>query len=219
MDSSGVYFKFEKIDETKTRVKINKQEPGINTNEILKNIPSSIMWFKIDDDNNLYQLGYGNKMRRLWTSETNYTKGISETISKNKDMTKKLLSDQGIVVPNGYIVNTIEEANKYFDIIISSGYNVTVKPLNANGGRGVTLNIKIKDDLYNAFNKAQESNKGGEDNVIIEQYIEGDTYRITLINKKFVACCKQTTKIIKNKIVGNSKDSLFLPSKELIKLY
>lgn len=178
---------------------------GINTNEILKNIPNDIYpWFRVHSDNNLYQMGYGKKMKRLWTSETSNTIGISESISKDKEFTKKLLKDQGIIVPSGYIVNNIKDCYKYFDELKP----ITIKPLNSNGGRGITININDIDSIKKAFDYAMRENKNNEDNIIIEKYIPGDTYRITLIDKKVVACCKQYFKIIKNTIVGNGIDTI-----------
>ena len=102
---------------------------GINTHEILKNIPKNIGWFKINEDNNLFQIGYGNTMKRIWSSETNYTKGISETIAKDKYLTKKLLKNHGITVAEGILVSKLDEIYKY---ISDKNYNITIKPINGN---------------------------------------------------------------------------------------
>jgi cyanophycin synthetase len=178
---------------------------GVNTNEILKNIPKNkYHWFKIHNNNKLYQLGYGKKMKRLWESKTSNTIGIGESISKNKEFTKNLLNDQGIIVLDGYIVNSIDDCYKYFDELNP----VTIKPMESSGGRGVTVNINNIDDIIVAFDYAISENGNNEDNIIIEKYIPGDSYRITLIDKKVVACCKQYFKIIENTIVGNGIDSI-----------
>jgi len=156
---------------------------GINTNEIIKNIPEHIGWFKIDEDNSLFQIGYGNTMRRIWTSETNYTKGISETISKDKYLTKKLLKDHGITVAEGILVSNVDEIYKY---ISNKEYNITIKPINGNHANGVFVNIdpNNKSNIKYAYNNAIKENKDGEEKIIVEKYIKGDTYRITLINNK-----------------------------------
>lgn len=173
---------------------------GLNTYEIIKYIPDTIPYFKIDESNNFIQLGYGKKQQRLWTSETSYTKGIPETISKNKDFTKMLLKNQGIPVPQGYIANNLKDAYKHAEKI---GYPITIKPLNGNGGRGVTTNIKNKKDVSNSYLKAKKNNKQNETSVIVEEFIEGDTYRITIVNNKVVGCAKWYMKIIKDVLVGD----------------
>jgi len=63
---------------------------GYNTYHIIKEIPPTISYFKIEETNNFIQLGYGNKQKRLWTTETSYTKGIAESIVQNKHLTKIL---------------------------------------------------------------------------------------------------------------------------------
>lgn len=180
---------------------------GINTYEILKNIPKNIGWFRIDEDNNLYQIGYGNTMKRLWTSETNYTKGISETISKDKYLTKKLLKNHGITVPEGILVSNIDEI---YDYILNIKDNITIKPLNANHANGVCVNIdpNNKSNIIFAYNDALKYNKDGEKKIIVEKYIKGDTYRITLVNNKVIACCREYHKIIKNEIIGDGKSRI-----------
>ena len=184
---------------------------GINTHEILKNIPKNIGWFKINEDNNLFQIGYGNTMKRIWSSETNYTKGISETIAKDKYLTKKLLKNHGITVAEGILVSKLDEIYKY---ISDKNYNITIKPIIGNHASGVHVNINPnnKSHIKFSFNHALKENKDGEEKIIVEKYINGDTYRITLINMKVIACCLENYKIIKNKIIGDGKSSI----KELI---
>ncbi|NMQ26471.1 cyanophycin synthetase, partial [Candidatus Accumulibacter phosphatis] len=48
---------------------------------------------------NLVQLGYGSRSRRIWTAETDRTSAIAEGISRDKDLTKSLLSSCGVPVP------------------------------------------------------------------------------------------------------------------------
>jgi cyanophycin synthetase len=58
------------------------------------------------DDGNLVQLGYGAAMRRIWTAETDQTSAIAETISRDKDLTKTLLSSCGVPIPEGREVDS-----------------------------------------------------------------------------------------------------------------
>ena len=59
---------------------------------------------------NLVQLGYGAKMRRIWTAETDLTSAIAEGISRDKDLTKQLLQSCGVPVPQGRVVEDVEDA-------------------------------------------------------------------------------------------------------------
>ncbi|TFW09361.1 cyanophycin synthetase, partial [Oxalobacteraceae bacterium OM1] len=53
------------------------------------------------NDGNLVQLGYGARQRRIWTAETDKTPAIAESISSDKDLTKRLLQSCGVPVPEG----------------------------------------------------------------------------------------------------------------------
>lgn len=84
-------------------------------------------------DNNLVQLGYGCKQRRIWTAETDRTSAIAETISRDKDLTKSLLKACGVPVPEGMVVATADEA---WEAAQDIGLPVVVKPSDGNHGRG-----------------------------------------------------------------------------------
>ena len=58
------------------------------------------------------------------------------------------------------------------------GFPVVVKPLNANHGRGVSINLSDDDEVATAFNEAQEV--GTSRAVLIESYLTGFDHRMTL---------------------------------------
>ena len=57
-------------------------------------------------EGNLVQLGYGSRQRRLWTAETDRTSAIAASLSSDKDLTKRLLTQSGIPLPEGQILTT-----------------------------------------------------------------------------------------------------------------
>ena len=89
-------------------------------------------------EGNLVQLGYGAKQRRIWTAETDRTSAIAESISSDKDLTKKLLTQCGIPVPEGQIVTSSDAA---WEASQDIGLPVAIKPVDGNRGRGVSLNV------------------------------------------------------------------------------
>ena len=58
-------------------------------------------------DGNLVQIGYGAAMRRIGTAETDRTSAIAETISRDKDLTKELISSCGVPIPEGREVASV----------------------------------------------------------------------------------------------------------------
>ncbi|MCZ7655797.1 MAG: acetate--CoA ligase family protein [Rhodocyclaceae bacterium] len=87
------------------------------------------------NEGNLVQLGYGIRQRRIWTAESDSTSAIAESISRDKDLTKSLLSACGLPVPEGRIVSSPEDAWEAAEEI---GLPVAVKPTDANHARGVS---------------------------------------------------------------------------------
>ena len=55
------------------------------------------------------QFGYGSR-QRIWTAETDRTSAIAEGISRDKDLTKELLSTCGVPVPEGRLVDSPADA-------------------------------------------------------------------------------------------------------------
>ncbi len=134
----------------------------------------------------LIQLGYGINQRRLEATVTSETLHIATNIASNKDLTKQLLHDVGIPVPRGKVARRLSTAAS---IAQELGYPLVVKPLDANHGRGITVNLTSDDQLAKAFEFAQEH--GSSDRVIVEQYITGRDHRILVVNGKVVAVAER----------------------------
>ena len=132
---------------------------------------------------NLVQLGHSAAQRRIWTAETDGTSAIAESISRDKDLTKQLLSAAGVPVPEG---RTVETADAAWEAAESIGLPVVVKPSDGNHGRGVSLNLKTRDEVAHAFIAADK--EGSE--VIVEQFIPGQEHRLLVVDGKVVAATR-----------------------------
>ncbi|MEO1766153.1 cyanophycin synthetase [Thiobacter aerophilum] len=134
-------------------------------------------------DGNLVQLGYGAKSRRIWTAETDRTPAIAESIAGDKDLTKRLLAACGVPVPQGSIVKTAAEA---WEAAQDIGLPVAVKPVDANHGRGVSLELNTREEIEAAFHLAEQ--EGSE--VIVERFVPGNEHRLLVVGGKLVAAAK-----------------------------
>ncbi|MFT5591611.1 MAG: cyanophycin synthetase, partial [Bradyrhizobium sp.] len=141
-----------------------------------RQIPSSRL-----TDGNLVQLGYGVHQRRIWTAETDQTSAVAESISRDKDLTKALLSACGVPVPEGRLVNSAAEAWEAAEEI---GLPVAVKPYDGNHGRGVSLDLDSQAVVEAAYHLAHQANDG---TVIVEQFIPGNEHRLLVVGGKVVA--------------------------------
>lgn len=137
-------------------------------------------------EGNLVQLGYGSRQRRIWTAETDRTSAIAESISSDKDLTKKLLTQCGIPVPEGQIVDTEDQA---WEAAQDIGMPVVVKPLDGNRGWGVSLDVNTEEGVRKAWVAADKEGSG----VLVERYIRGDEHRVLVVGDKVVAATRGET--------------------------
>lgn len=156
---------------------------GPSTNSIVdaadeRNIPAIRL-----NAGNLVQLGYGAAQRRIWTAETGQTSAIAESISQDKTLTKRLLKDAGIPIPEGVDVNSAAEAWEAAEDI---GMPVVVKPCSGNHGRAVFTNLTQRTEIEAAYQVALEEDSG----VIVERFISGQEHRLLVIGGKLVAAAR-----------------------------
>ena len=137
-------------------------------------------------EGNLVQLGYGSKQRRIWTAETDRTSAIAESISSDKDLTKRLLTQCGIPVPEGQIVETADQA---WTAAQDIGMPVVVKPLDGNRGWGVSLDVNTEDGVRKAWVAADKEGSG----VLVERYVRGDEHRVLVVGDRVVAATRGET--------------------------
>ena len=135
------------------------------------------------NDGNLVQLGQGGAQRRIWTAETDRTSAIAEGISRDKDLTKQLLAAAGVPVPEG---RTVESAEAAWDAAEDIGLPVVVKPSDGNHARGVSLNLKTREEVMQAFVAAEA--EGSE--VIVESFVPGQEHRLLVVGGKVAAATR-----------------------------
>jgi cyanophycin synthetase len=132
---------------------------------------------------NLVQLGHGARMRRIWTAETDLTSAIAEGISRDKDLTKQLLQSCGVPVPQGRLVDSIEDA---WEAAQEIGLPVVVKPYDGNHGRGVFTNVGTQAEIEKAYRVAEEEGSG----VIVERFVSGNEHRLLVVGGRMVAAAR-----------------------------
>ena len=142
-----------------------------------------IPFIRLLAEGNLVQLGYGARQRRIWTAETDRTPAIAESISREKDLTKSLLSSCGVPVPEGRIVEGIEDAVEAAEDI---GFPVVIKPSDGNHARGVFTNVRSADEIRELYPLTDA--EGSE--VIVERFIRGAEHRLLVVGGKMVAANK-----------------------------
>lgn len=132
---------------------------------------------------NLVQLGYGAKQHRIWTAETDRTSAIAESIASDKQLTKTLLASCGVPVPAG---DEVDSAEKAWDVAQDIGLPVTVKPTDANHGRGVFTDLSTREEIERAYIAADQEGSG----VLVEKFIRGEAFRLLVVGNRVVAATR-----------------------------
>lgn len=145
----------------------------------------------------LYQLGYGRFQRRIQAAMTDQTSCIGVDIAGNKQLAREILNQSTIPVPQGMVVRSEEEILKAFR---EFGQSVVVKPCQGNKGKGVTLDLKRESDVLTAFRLAETY----DSQVIIEEYIDGNNYRLLVVGGKLVAAARR----IPPMVVGDGRSTI-----------
>ncbi|WP_020652043.1 cyanophycin synthetase [Massilia niastensis] len=135
---------------------------------------------RITEDANLFLLGWGAKQKRLQATTTGDTSFIAVKIASDKQLTKALLKEAGVPVPEGETVTTLEAAQRAASRLRGP---VTVKPLDANQGKGVTVGCATPDQVERAFAFAREYAR----RIIVERHVEGHDYRVLVTGGKVAA--------------------------------
>ncbi len=145
----------------------------------------------------LVQLGHGKHQKRIQATITSETKHIGVEIAGDKEETNKLLADLGLPVARQRLVYGEREAVRAANRI---GYPVVVKPLNANHGRGVSINLTEDDAVALAFENARIHSRA----VIVESYLKGFDHRLLVVDGKLVAASKR----VPGHVVGDGRHSI-----------
>ncbi|MDQ1816017.1 cyanophycin synthetase [Massilia sp. CCM 9210] len=135
---------------------------------------------RLTDEANLFQLGWGSRQKRLQATITGDTPTIAVGIASNKQLTKSLLEQGGIPVPKGGVAGTADEA---VALATRLRFPVTVKPLDANQGKGVTTQCIDAGTVRTAFDFARQYGR----RIIVERFIEGRDYRLLVTGGRLAA--------------------------------
>jgi len=134
----------------------------------------------------LVQFGHGAYQQRIQATITSKTPHIAVEISCDKEDTHNLLRDLGLPVPTQRMIYNQRAAVRSARYI---GYPVVLKPLNANHGRGVSINLTSDEQVEAAFDFAREH--GTSRAVLVESFVEGFDHRMLVVDNELVAVAKR----------------------------
>lgn len=138
----------------------------------------------LDYEDNFIRIRKHNKVEYVkQATRTSLDTYIAPLIMENKEVTKDVLREHDINVPDGSVVQNVVEAEQLFAQY--RGRSIVVKPKSTNFGIGISVLKRLNDvkQLIDAVNHALQYDKY----VIIEQFIAGKEYRFLVIGDETVA--------------------------------
>lgn len=149
------------------------------------------------DKYNLVQLGTGKYRKLIRATVTDETNLIAVEMVENKFRTTSILDEAGIPVPE-----TIK-STEISDIIAfknERNKEIVIKPAFGNRGRGVNIGLSTDENIKKAFEQALTV----DHEVIAQEDIPGMSFRLLVINFKFVAAVR----LVPPSITGNGTDTI-----------
>ena len=156
-----------------------------------------IPWRRLQEGRSLIQLGQGVKQRRIWTAETDRTGAIAEYIAQDKDLTRTILRQAGVPVPQGRVVTDTDDA---WEAAGDVGLPVVVKPTDGNHGRGVFIDLTTREQVTESYKQALNEGSG----VMVERFIPGVDHRLLVVGSKMIAANRGEPACI----VGNGRSTV-----------
>jgi glutamate--cysteine ligase/glutathione synthase len=138
----------------------------------------------LDWDDNFIRLRKGDKTEYVkQATRTSADTYIAPLIMENKEVTKIVLKEHGVSVPEGITVHSAKEAAQHFPTF--AGTAVVIKPKSTNFGKGVIIikECNHQEEYEDAVTQALTF----DDAVLIEQFIPGKEYRFLVIGDEVAA--------------------------------
>ena len=159
----------------------------------------------LDWDDNFIRLKKGNKIEYIKQgTKTSLDTYIAPLIMENKEVTKIILKEHNLNVPESTTVRRIDEAEKkYQDFIVK---DIVIKPKSTNFGLGITIlkKLRSKEDYMLAIKQALNY----DSSVMIEEFIPGKEYRFLVVGDEVAAILHR----VPANVVGNGSQNI----KELV---
>ncbi|AQT80758.1 GNAT family N-acetyltransferase [Mycolicibacterium litorale] len=133
----------------------------------------------LDAETGEMRLSHGGRSVVTRESLSEYTSAVAMSRCDDKRLTRRIVSEAGIVVPKGRLATFDAEDHAF----LADVGDVVVKPTRGEQGKGITVGVDGPEALDAALARAREQHP----EVLIEQRAVGDDLRLVVIDGKVVA--------------------------------
>ncbi|AKK27126.1 N-acetylglutaminylglutamine synthetase [Mycobacterium sp. EPa45] len=150
----------------------------------------------LDAETGEMRLSYGGRSVVTRESLSEYTSAVAMSRCDDKRLTRRIVSEAGIVVPKGRLATFDSEDHAF----LAEVGDVVVKPTRGEQGKGITVGVDSAEELDAALTRARVQHP----EVLIEQRAPGDDLRLVVIDGKVVAAALRKPAAI----VGTGKHTI-----------
>lgn len=136
-------------------------------------------------DMGVFQYGYGRYAEWLDSTLTQQTSNIAVRLARDKQVASARLRQAGLPVPSHVRVDNAQDAVRAAQQL---GYPVVVKPLDQDGGQGVTAGLENEAELRMAYERAFSFSP----KVLVEKHVQGRDYRLTVLDDALLWAIERT---------------------------
>lgn len=143
-----------------------------------------------------------NKIHYFFRSRGDKVANEALDIVKNKHLTKTYLQKADVPTPNGVVFNKLTTNDEILKKVQDLSYPLVVKPVHGSLGKGVVTNIQSTSHLIDAVDYIR--NEFSYEEVIVEQHVNGEEYRVYVVDDKVAAVTKRDPA----NVIGNGKSTI-----------
>lgn len=155
----------------------------------------------LDRSENFIKLTKGERTEYVkQATKTSLDRYSSVLAMENKLITKKILSEHEIRVPEGRSYQTLKEAQKDFGFY--QGQSIVIKPKSTNFGQGITILENLTNEML--FNQAIRLAFSMDNGIIIEEFVNGPEYRFLVIGQQVVGVLRR----IPANVIGDGRQTI-----------
>lgn len=185
---------------------------GLTLKWYIGDVPNTDIWRtgRKSSPMRLFSLSSKHKTHFFHISRGDLASTEAIKICLNKEETKRLLQKKNIPVPIGkrFLLSESRDKNKIIEYAKFLGFPLVLKPTKGSMGKGVMVNITNEAMFQDSLNYLL--NELNEKDIIVEQYITGNEYRVYVVGNRVVGAVEK----LPPNIIGNNKNTI----KELIQM-
>ena len=150
----------------------------------------------IDEATPIFVLKHKGRHVRCYNALTDHVGAVTFHMTQNKHLANGFLKSHGFPVPAQELYTDKAAAVKF----LKRHRNIVVKPCTQWGGRGVSVALRTEAELDRAILFARRF----EEEIILEECVRGDDYRLIFVDFKFVAAIRRRSA----QVTGNGRDTI-----------